>query len=70
MSYESDLARLEAIVGELQRDDLELDQALTLFEEGVECLRTAQAALTEVEGKVRMLVERADGSYSLGELGG
>ncbi|MBX6332418.1 MAG: exodeoxyribonuclease VII small subunit [Gemmatimonadaceae bacterium] len=70
MSYETDLARIEAIVAELERDDLELDRALTLFEEGVERLRSAAAALNRAEGQVRLLVEHADGSFELADSGG
>jgi exodeoxyribonuclease VII small subunit len=70
MSYESDLLRLESIIAELERDDLDLDRALALFEEGVGRLRSAASALTEVEGKVRLLVENAAGDLSLAELGG
>jgi exodeoxyribonuclease VII small subunit len=65
MPYETDLARVEAIVAELEREDLELDRALDLFEEGVERLRAAAAALERAEGTVRLLVERADGTFAL-----
>ena len=67
MSYEADLDRIESIVAELERDDLDLDRALQLFEEGVERLRSAAASLAEVEGRVRLLVEQADGSFALGD---
>ena len=70
MSYESDLLRIESIVSELERDDLDLDRALALFQEGVERLRTAAASLAQVEGQVRLLVEQADGDFSLADLGG
>ena len=70
MSYESDLARIESIVQELERDDLELDRALALFQEGVERLRSAAAALTHVEEQVHLLVEHPDGSFSLDRLRG
>ena len=65
MSYEKDLARIEEIVAELDRDDLELDHALKLFEEGVERLRAAAQALSKAEGQVRLLIEQADGSFEL-----
>ena len=70
MSYESDVARVEAIVAELQRDDEELDRALQLFEEGVERLRTAAAALERAEAQVRVLIEDADGKPTLGDFTG
>ena len=67
MTFESRLARLEAIVGELEGEDVELATALKLFEEGVECLRKASADLARAEARVRSLVERADGTFELPE---
>jgi exodeoxyribonuclease VII small subunit len=68
MSYEADLERIESIVAELEQDDLELDRALVLFQEGVERLRSAAAALAEVEAHVKLLSERADGGFELSDL--
>ena len=65
MAFEDDLARIEAIVARLEREEMPLDDALALFEEGVEKLRRAAAALEQAEGKVRRLVERSDGGLSL-----
>ena len=70
MSYEADLTRIEMIVTELDRDDLALEHALQLFEEGVARLRSAAAALVQVEGRVRVLLEQSDGSFALTDLGG
>ena len=70
MSFEADLARIESIVNELESDDLDLDRALKLFEEGVERLRAAAAALAHAEDKVRLLVEQTDGRFTLAELDG
>ncbi|HJR64735.1 MAG TPA: exodeoxyribonuclease VII small subunit [Gemmatimonadaceae bacterium] len=70
MSYEDDVARIEAILEELEQDGVQLDRALALFEEGVERLRSASAALTEADARVRALVERADGSLAVRDLGG
>lgn len=69
MSFERSLARLEAIVRELEQNDVELEQALRLFEEGIGHIRTANDALVSVEARVQQLVEAADGSFALTELG-
>ncbi|MGI8842387.1 MAG: exodeoxyribonuclease VII small subunit [Gemmatimonadaceae bacterium] len=69
MSYERDLARLDEIIGALERNELELDRAIELFEEGVARLRTASESLARAEAQVKRLVEQADGSFSLPELG-
>jgi exodeoxyribonuclease VII small subunit len=70
MSYEQDLARIDAIIAELERDDVELGRALELFEEGVDRLRSASAALAQAEAQVRLLVEHADGSLGLTDFNG
>jgi len=70
MTFEKRLARLEAIVGELEGNGVELARALRLFEEGVECLRAASDELAKAEAQVRALVERTDGRFDLPEFRG
>jgi len=67
MTFEQTLARLEEIAAALDRDDLPLEKALTLFEEGIARLREASATLTQAEGKVQTLVEQADGVFEATE---
>ncbi|HUQ45753.1 MAG TPA: exodeoxyribonuclease VII small subunit [Gemmatimonadaceae bacterium] len=61
-TIEERLARLEAIVIQLEREPLELAAALALFEEGVTCLREAAGTLSEAEARVQRLTELADGA--------
>lgn len=70
MSYEQDLARIEQIVAELERKDIDLGAAMTLFEEGVGLLRRAADQLAGAEEKVRRLVEDADGKLRLADFDG
>jgi exodeoxyribonuclease VII small subunit len=70
MTFEENVARLEQIVAELESDDVELEAALKLFEEGVERLRAANAELSRAEATVRLLVENADGGFDLPEFRG
>lgn len=67
-THESRLERLEAIVAELEGDGVALDRALALFEEGIELLRTASDELTRAEGRVALLVERAEGTFETRDL--
>ena len=69
-SFESRLDRLEAIVHELEGDQVELARALELFEEGVECLRAASKELADARSRVQRLVEREDGSFTLTDFRG
>lgn len=63
-----DLARLEEIVRKLEADDVELDTALLLFEEGVARLRAARERLVAAEVKVQAVLEEAGGDLSLTDL--
>jgi len=65
-----ELARLEEIVRRLEADDLDLDAALELFEQGVACLRAARERLTAAEVRVRTVLADADGTLRLGEIDG
>ena len=58
-----DLKRLEEIVRRLEDENLDLETALGLFEEGVKRLRAAQAQLDAAEIRVRqVLSDSADGT--------
>lgn len=62
---EERLARLEAIVERLERDDLDLEAALALFEEGIGHVREASAVLERTRLRVEKLVIELDGSVSI-----
>ena len=51
------LKRLEQIVVALEADDLDLERALSLFEEGVAHVRAAEKILAEAELKVEELLQ-------------
>jgi exodeoxyribonuclease VII small subunit len=63
-----DLARLEEIVRRLEADDVELDAALALFEEGVARLRAARERLAAADLKVQTVLEGADGELRTRDL--
>lgn len=69
MSFEERLTRLQGIIGELERQDLDLDRALRLFEEGIVLLRDASADLARADAQVKLLTEKADGSFELPTFG-
>ncbi len=56
ISLESRLRRLEEIVGQLETEELELDKALALFEEGVTHVKEAEGALAAAELRVEELL--------------
>ncbi|SMF95964.1 Exodeoxyribonuclease VII small subunit [Methylomagnum ishizawai] len=57
-NFEESLAELEQLVDRMEQGDLPLEEALKLFERGVQLTRTSQAALREAEQKVRVLLEK------------
>jgi exodeoxyribonuclease VII small subunit len=62
--FEKSLARLEEVVKRLESTDLSLDEAMRLFEEGVKLSRDCQKQLEEAEGKVEILLKKADGKIA------
>jgi len=69
--FEVSTARLAAIVGELETGELPLEQALALFEEGIQVARAAQRRLDQAEKRVEELLgEDPNGRPITKELGG
>ncbi len=56
-NLEESLARLEEIVERLESGDVPLEDALSLFEEGVGIIKRVSLKLDEAEKKVEMLVK-------------
>lgn len=61
IGLETRLSRLETIVSALEREDLELEEALGLFEEGIVHLRKAQETIRSGELRIERLLEGEDG---------
>lgn len=62
--FERSLARLEEVVRRLESPQLSLDDAMKLFEEGVALSRECQKQLEEAEGRVEILLKKADGKLT------
>jgi exodeoxyribonuclease VII small subunit len=63
--FERSLTRLEEVVRKLESPQLSLDEAMKLFEEGVELSRECQKQLEEAEGRVEILLKKADGKLAV-----
>jgi len=61
VKFEQAIARLEAIVGELERGDLPLEQSLRIFEEGIRLSKSCLKVLEDAEKKVEVLVQDKNG---------
>ena len=56
------MARLDEIVGLLERGDAPLEESLKLFEEGTKLMKQCSGLLDKAEQKVQQLTAGADGS--------
>ena len=59
--FEKSLTRLEEVVKRLESTDLSLDEAMKLFEEGMKLSQDCQKKLEDAEGRVEILLKKADG---------
>jgi len=62
--FERSLARLEEVVRKLESPNLSLDDAMKLFEDGVALSGECQKQLAEAEGRVEILLKKADGKVA------
>ncbi|MGI9101957.1 MAG: exodeoxyribonuclease VII small subunit [Terriglobales bacterium] len=56
--FEDCLQRLEKIVDELEKGNVPLEQAVKLFEEGVQLSNSCRKELEAAEGKVEILLKQ------------
>jgi exodeoxyribonuclease VII small subunit len=59
--FEKNLARLDAIVRQLEDTDLPLEKALVLYEEGMKLSEFCNKQLEEAEGRVEILTKKIGG---------
>lgn len=57
MGFKDSMNRLENIVSLLERNEIELEEAMTLFEEGLKLVNECDSQLTTFENKVQTLLE-------------
>jgi exodeoxyribonuclease VII small subunit len=63
ISFETAMERLESIVGRLENGDVPLEQAIELFQQGMQLSHLCSKKLEQVEKKIEMLVDD-NGSFS------
>ena len=62
--FEKAVSELEALVEQMERGDLTLEESLTKFERGIALVRSCQTALQQAEQKVQTLIDK-DGRKEL-----
>jgi exodeoxyribonuclease VII small subunit len=67
--FEDRLARLERVVARLEDESVGLEEALELFESGMELARSCRSRLEQVEQRVSRLLEPSEDGGSDDEAG-
>jgi len=62
LSFEQAMARLEAVVGQLERGDVPLEKSIELYQEGARLKAHCEARLKAAEEKVAVLMLDAEGN--------
>jgi len=65
VTIEEALGKLEAITQQLEGDDLGLEQAIALFDEGLGLAATVKRQLEEAKLKVEQVLEKTQDTFSL-----
>ena len=61
IKFEKAMTRLESIVEELERGDLNIDKSLEIFEEGIKMSQVCSKKLNEAEAKIEKLTKGKKG---------
>jgi len=69
-AFERKYTRLEAVISEIEKPDLPLEELITKFEEGVQLIRECTQFLHEAKLRIEEHIEEKDGTYVLKGLGG
>ena len=65
MKIEERLAQLETITAQLEQSDLPLEQALSLFEEGLTLATTVKKELDDAKVRISKVIESTQGTFDL-----
>mgnify|MGYP004633031489 FL=1 len=60
-SFEKNMSNLENIVTELEKGELNLDESISKFEEGIKISKECNKILEEAEKKITILLEKDGG---------
>lgn len=55
MNFEDKMDKLQEIVNKLEKDDIDLDTSLKLYQEGLDLTKTLKNELNEFEEKIKEL---------------
>ena len=61
IKFEKAIQRLEKIVDDLEKGELDIDRSLEIFEEGIKMSRVCSKKLSEAEAKIEKLTQNEKG---------
>jgi len=61
LKFEKAIQRLEKIVDDLEKGELDIDKSLEIFEEGIKMSRVCSKKLNEAEAKIEKLTQNQKG---------
>ncbi len=67
--FEEHLKSLEGIIDQLEKGDLPLEEAIKLFEDGVNLSNACKQELEAAEGKVQVLLKQKNGEMKAEPIG-
>jgi exodeoxyribonuclease VII small subunit len=65
LSFELALKKLEESVEQLESGELELEESIKVFEQGIELSLFCRKELSQAEGKIQRLVKNLGGEFEL-----
>ncbi|AFV01486.1 hypothetical protein UNSWDHB_1458 [Dehalobacter sp. UNSWDHB] len=65
LSFEKGIEKLEQIINDLDQNNVQLEQALELFGEGIDLIKQCNGLLDSAEAKVKVLLENSKGELVL-----
>lgn len=60
IKFEEQMKKLQEIVEKLERNDIELDESISLYEEGLKLSKTLKDQLSQFEEKIAQLNKDSD----------
>lgn len=57
MNFEEKMNKLQEIVGELEKENIDLDKSISLYKEGLELTKSLKDELSKFEDKIKELNE-------------
>ncbi len=64
ISFEQGIEKLEQVINDLDKNNVPLDQALQLFNDGIGLVKHCNGLLDSAEEKVKVLLEDTNGDFS------